>query len=1363
MHQLVPHFILQNLARGNLKGEFPAAALFLDISGFTSLTDTLLQHDQNGAEVLAAVIQAIFDPLVQHVYEHSGFISTFAGDAFMAIFPPDPAVGANPDQREAAADEALSHADDRALAAAWRMQGHMAANSDYDTPYGTFSVSVKIGVASGHANWGILSSRDENQTTYYFQGTAIDGCAAAEHLAQQGEIIISKEVYNRLAGSVMAEPVARYYRLKQVTAQLAQPQAINLPAADLDLMVRFFPREVILQKRSGEFRQIVSVFINLPTVRSEAQLALFSQSIFELAQQFGGLLNRMDFGDKGANLICFWGMPITYENDIARALGFVLALQSRTSIPISAGITYRIAYAGFSGSPLREEYTAYGRGINLSARFMTAAPRGEIWVDEWIALRASKQFDIEFEAEMAIKGFAEKQAVYTLLEQKETAEVSAHGPLLGREQELEQLAHFIRPLFDGRAAGTLLLWGEAGIGKSRLIAALLEKVQENGEEESQAFICQTDQILRQSLNPFRYWLRHYFGQSTTLSETRNKRSFNRRLDNLITETSEPALVQELDRTRSFLGALVDLHWPDSLYAQLDPKGRFENTLIGLTTLLQAESLRKPLLLILEDAHWLDEDSRQYLQRLALTVNAVENAPYPIAIILTARPEQSGPIFDDSSACRELELGLLSAEDLSDLAAGILHGPVAASLHKLLVNRTQGNPFFAEQITRYLQEQTLVTLTEEGWGVAARHAGLLPTDVRTVLVARLDRLVSEVKQGVGRAAVLGREFDVRLLTMMLAEGASVTQVLEEGQKTVIWSALSQVRYLFRHALLRDAAYRMQLRARRQVLHRLAAEALAKLFAADLSPHYGELAHHAEQAGLDQLARHYLQKAGDVARDGYQNSQAADYYSRALALTPATDLAGRYALLLAREGIYDLQGSRGTQAKDLTTLTTLADQLEGAPQQAEVSLRRSEYALNTGDYKGAIAAAQKAISSARAAADLAREAAGHRQWGGALRLQGAYAAARAQLELAGERAQASAADRVWAHSVKDLGLVAYYQGDYAGARTYLEKALAIYRRTGDRRGESLCLQNLAIVAMDMADYATARSDSDQALFICREIGDRRGESLCLDNLASVARREYDFVLAQTYYECSFTIYREIGDRRGQAMCLNNLGLVGCDLGSYDVARPRLQQALRLYQEIGNREGEGVCFNNLGIMAHDLGDLAQARDYLQGGLAICREIGFRTVEGTILNELGLVAFDLGHYSEARANFDQAMALRLELGQAHYVVEDQAGLALTILAMGEEAEARFYLEQVLACLEGDPGLSGAERPLHVHLVCYQVLHAERDERAAPVLERAYRLLQERAAKIADEATRISLLNNVPTHREIVLQYEVSKGLTAD
>jgi predicted ATPase len=777
-------------------------------------------------------------------------------------------------------------------------------------------------------------------------------------------------------------------------------------------------------------------------------------------------------------------------------------------------------------------------------------------------------------------------------------------------------------------------------------------------------------------------------------------------------------------------------------------------------LLRAESLRKPVLLILEDAHWLDADSRLYLQRLARSLTVAENVRYPLAIMITARTEQPDPILDDTSLYQNMELGLLSATSLRTLAGAILQGTVGPSLQKLLVERTDGNPFFAEQIVRYLQEQELVTATAAGWDVTAQHAGLLPADVRTLLVARIDQLAADVKQGVERAAVLGREFDLRLLSMMLAENAGMTSMLQKGEQATIWSALSQLRYIFRHTLLRDAAYRMQLRSRRQELHRLAVQALTELFAADLSPYYGELAHHAEQAGLTGQARRYLQLAGDGARDDYHNSQAVDYYSRALALTPVSDLNRRYTLLFKREAVYDLQGDRQNQARDLADLAELAVQLQQSTLQTDVSLRRGEYALNTGAYAEAIAAARDTISLARTAQDLPREAAGHRQWGTALRLQGAYVAARAQLRRATEKAQTTTAGQVWAHSVKDLGLVAYYQGDYAAARSYLEKALAINSRRGDRRGESLCLQNLALVAMDMADYDAARVDSNQALAICRDIGDQRGESLCLNNLASIARREYDFSAAQNYYERSLVIYHAVNDRRGQAMCLNNLGLIACDIGHYAAAQPHLQKALQLYQDIGDREGAGVCLNNLGIMAHDLQDYHLARDYLLQGLAICRKIGFRTVEGTILNELGLVESDLGYLDRATASLQQAMDLRSELGQYYYVVEDQAGLALVNLLQDRLGEALAYIGEVLAYLENDPNLSGAERPLNVHMICYQVLSAAHDKQAAPVLERAYHLLQERASHIAEQTTRTAFLNQVPAHREIMLQYKASEDL---
>src|SRR5512135_3776075 len=135
----------------------------------------------------------------------------------------------------------------------------------------------------------------------------------------------------------------------------------------------------------------------------------------------------------------------------------------------------------------------------------------------------------------------------------------------------------------------MIVTGEPGMGKSRLIVEFLQHLQDTTSAQFQVFMGQTDEILREPLNPFRYWLKSYFGVSETQVEARNKRSFNHKLDELIAVTKDPNLASELDRTRSFLGALVGLRWTDSLYDQLDAQARYENTFIALATLLQAES------------------------------------------------------------------------------------------------------------------------------------------------------------------------------------------------------------------------------------------------------------------------------------------------------------------------------------------------------------------------------------------------------------------------------------------------------------------------------------------------------------------------------------------------------------------------------------------------------------------------------------------------------------------------------------------------------------------------------------------------------------------------------------------------------
>ncbi|UCC85993.1 MAG: tetratricopeptide repeat protein, partial [Anaerolineales bacterium] len=228
--------------------------------------------------------------------------------------------------------------------------------------------------------------------------------------------------------------------------------------------------------------------------------------------------------------------------------------------------------------------------------------------------------------------------------------------------------------------------------------------------------------------------------------------------------------------------------------------------------------------------------------------------------------------------------------------------------------------------------------EDGWREGETgHRSPLPGDVRVVLVARLDRLVDEVKEAVQTAAVLGREFEVRLLARMLESaengsaaitGDDVSRLVAEAEQQAIWSALSELRYIFKHALLRDAAYRMQVRARRQALHALAVDVLESVYAGDLAPYYAELAHHAERAHLTDKAVRYLQQAGDAAVRNYANTEAIAHFYRALALLdvlPETIERDRQELALQIALFAPLAGAKSYGAPELGKAYTRAQEL------------------------------------------------------------------------------------------------------------------------------------------------------------------------------------------------------------------------------------------------------------------------------------------------------------------------------------------------------------------------------------------------------------------------------------------------------
>jgi predicted ATPase/class 3 adenylate cyclase len=1296
MHRLVPQFVLENYQAQNYHGSFQGVGLLVDVTGFSNMTDALAQHGLHGSEILADGMRKVFDPMIQSVMQYGGHVIGFAGDAITALFP------INGPPQEAYLN---------ALASALSIQEHRSRNASFVTPYGQFNVSVKIGLGTGEARWRIVNATDNSRATYYFRGSAIDEAVLALSLSKSGDIILSPELHESLGNLVSGRRSGKHFRLANFSGEMPAPVSIDMPQPNPEHLRVFCSHEVSSHDHVGEFRPAVNLFMGIPQdVGQESQLEGFIQKVFLLQNRYGGLFSRVDIGDKGTNLLMFWGAPIAQENDVERALNFFLELLRDTKVPLKAGITYRQAYAGYMGGALQEEYTCYGWGVNLSARLMMAAGPGEIWVDEEIARQAERRFSLQHVGQQKLKGFAQEQNVFKLLKRKEDDRLVFSGEFVGRESELETLSRFIGPIWSGNFAGMLTIVGDPGIGKSRLVHAFWSSITFRDNKAYWA-VCQTDEIVRQSLNPFRYWLKRYFNISEATDEVENKQAFDEKLDSIIASIPDEELSQGLNRTRSFLGELVGLHWQDSPYEKLDAQGRYDNTVIALSTLLRGESLRQPIVILIEDIHWLDNDTKAFLPYLERTLTAEINKNYPIAIIATSR--QAGlEIAFEHARSEEINLNQLAKTDLLHLTENLLGGVVAQSLLDILEGRAEGNPFFIEQIIRYLQEEDKLEQGVKGWQIAGEQTlEALPTDISAILVSRLDRLNREVRDVVQTASVLGREFELRLLSKMLHDDETLFEKVDLAVEAEILSSLTEIRYIFHHALLRDAAYHMQLQARRQEMHRIAVEAFETLYQENLSPHYSEIAYHAEHAGLREKAKKFYILAGEEAAQAYHNSLAIESYTHALALGTIEDIQERIDLLLARVALYRIVGDSAGQEQDLATLELLAEKKKDKHMIAVVALQQAHFAFDLGEFQEAQRIIQNVI----------------------------------------EMAESVHALDVAANAYRTLPLALARQGKIKQSIQVAQTGLQLIQQVGDRLSEGMTLNDLGLIALDQGKIEQARFYFEKSLLIAQEIGNRRLEAQVHNNMGALSGNyESDFATAGKYFERTLEIVQEIGDRNGESYALGNLGWVTSMQGDFEQAWIYQDESLKVARETGNRYHESIVLINLSAMLIAQENYSEAFANANQALNLTRKFGYRSSEAWALTYYGHASLGLGNHPEATRAYQSALNIRQALEQQSLAMEPLAGLTQTALEEGNPVTALVHVEKILSHFTNGGDLDGTEEPLRVYLTAYLALTANYDPRANQILEDAHSLLEEQVNKIQVPTNRKMYVNNVPWRRQI-------------
>lgn len=635
------------------------------------------------------------------------------------------------------------------------------------------------------------------------------------------------------------------------------------------------------------------------------------ERLVPIIEDYGGKVDKF-IGDA---IMALFGAPVALENDAERALRAALEMtaavaqfntQRGTDLGLHFGINTGLIIAGGIGSPGRQEYSVMGDAVNLASRLEDASERGEILVGPDTYRLTAPLFEFERLEPIKVKGKAEPVIIYRLVGEKAIrsrfAIAAERGltPYVGRERELGLLKSYYERA-KNRQGQVVFISGEAGIGKSRLLSEFQRAIRYEEvtwlEGQCISFRQQTPYL------PFIAILKHAFG----VEEGDNQARIIQRV-----EESTSSWEGATQATVPYLKFLLNVDPGASDIMAMDPRARRAGIFDGLRALLLQESRQGPLVLVVEDLHWIDEQSEAALMAL---VDVVATAP--VLLLLSYRAGYSHSLGERTYFNR-LVLGDLQPEESAALARGVLQvTELPAELGRLIAGKAEGNPFYIEEVIKSWQEAGVLREHNGSYELAQPVEQIqVPDTIQEVILSRIDHLQQDAKAALQLASVIGREFTQQLLGRISGLELQLEQVLEELKllELIYQRAYFPERaYTFKHALTQAVAYSTLLRERRKALHRGIGAAIEELYRDRLVDQFEVLAYHYTEGEAWEKALDYLVKAGDKAAAAYANQDATSYYTRALevcdelgdaALATSVDVFRRRGLVELNLADFDL---------------------------------------------------------------------------------------------------------------------------------------------------------------------------------------------------------------------------------------------------------------------------------------------------------------------------------------------------------------------------------------------------------------------------------------------------------------------------
>jgi len=1137
---------------------FPAAILFADVSGFTSLARRLAERGPAGAERLSAVINDYFAQLLDVLSAHGGEVVAFAGDATIVAWP-----GLDSEDLPLLTQQAAQCGLELMAA----LNGYAVAGDEV--------LWLRAGIGAGEV-WAGTVGGVRGRWSLVVGGDPLDQMVLAERQARRGEVVLSPAAWAQVVGRLFAQPRAEGCHCLLDVREPVPPRGLEpvlfSPQAVAALRC-YIPRAVIEGIEAGQIdwiaslRRVTMLFAHVGNLDYTAagilaRVQAATCAIQEVVDSYDGGLNQLVVDDKGTMAVAGWGLPgHTHEDDCSRAVRAGLALLARLrdlGLSAAVGIATGRAFCGHRGSERRRELAVIGDTANLAARLATSAARDTVLCDAATYQAAQPELTFHPMPPLILKGRDAPQPVYRARGERQQSGEPAELVLVGRRAERAMLAERLRCMgTDGGDVRVVILEGEPGIGKSCLALDVLHLA---GRLGIPAYVGAGDAV--EQATPYFAW-RPVFAGLFGLDHSVPARGVER--DQVLARLEpEP----ELERVAPLLNAVLSLNLPDNdLTAAMSGEVRAGNTLDLLVRLLatlapgqgDGPAGQAGMLVVLEDAHWLDSSSWALARRVSLDV------PQALVLVVMRPMGESTPgeylkLARDSRTAT-VRLNPLSGEDVLELLRRRLGvSLIADEVVRFVHNRSEGNPFFAEELAYALRDAELIAVEDDAcrFRVAIEDLGsLLPGTIEDVIMARIDQLPPQHQMTLKVASVIGRLFafrtlrDVHPIETDRPDLMAHVNHLDQLDITPLQTPEPDLAYIFKHAITRDVTYNLMLFAQRRELHRTVALWHERTFGEDLSPYYALLAYHWEQAigGPDgpeatSKAMHYLEKAGDRALHSFANGEAVHFLERALTLSAASGAE----VDKARWAHWELQ--LGTAQSNLLQNVEARSHLEeglrliGEPipaARASLLLNLLGQMLWQVSYRARPAHTLGQSSHRRAtllAASRAYERLVEMYFFAGDTLPTLYAAIRALnvAEVAGPSPEL-------ARGYATIGALLGFVPLHAAAYSYLERAREATRESGNLSAYTYVAMAAGFYYAGVGKWQQAIELFEQILNISQRLGDQRRWVDAMSNLAPIHYYCGDFTsgagLAAALYAVSHDPQSQAQGLQWQAKCLFCLG--------------------------------------------------------------------------------------------------------------------------------------------------------------------------------------------------------------------------------